>query len=105
MHKVGSSMGSIHKLRKTKIRLFDPSPSPDTDVICEWVLNSLKIALWLLQSHLFLIENIANDYWLNGGVRFVAKMPLLTIGKVDRQYFKNLVKDELLTEIAPSYGA
>lgn len=37
---------------------------------------------------------------LNGGVHFVAAIPRTIIGKVDRQYFKNLVKGEVLTEKA-----
>ena len=36
---------------------------------------------------------------LLAGVRFVPVIPRTVIGKVDRQHFKNLVKDELLTEL------
>jgi len=35
---------------------------------------------------------------LRGGVRFVKNIPILAIGKKDRQHFKALVKDELITE-------
>ena len=35
---------------------------------------------------------------LRGGVRFVDKIPRTQVGKIVRQYFKNLVKDELITE-------
>ena len=35
---------------------------------------------------------------LRGGVRFVEKIPLTNVGKVVRKHFKNLVKDELITE-------
>ena len=31
---------------------------------------------------------------IRGGVRFVDEIPLTIIGKVDRQFFKNLIKDE-----------
>ena len=38
---------------------------------------------------------------LRGGVRFVSELPRIGVGKVDRQYFKQLVKDELITEAVP----
>lgn len=34
---------------------------------------------------------------LNAGVVFVAEIPRTVIGKVERQHFKNLVKNEVLT--------
>lgn len=43
-------------------------------------------------------ENLGIQKWLRGGVRFIAQMPRTVIGKVDRQYFKSQVKDELMTE-------
>lgn len=36
---------------------------------------------------------------LRAGVRFISKMPRTSIGKIERNYFKNLVKNELLTDI------
>lgn len=37
---------------------------------------------------------------INGGVRFIDSMPRTLIGKIDRPYFKKMVKDELLTDKA-----
>lgn len=37
---------------------------------------------------------------LNGGVRFVSEIPRLAMGKVDRNAFKLLVKDEVLVDEA-----
>lgn len=38
---------------------------------------------------------------LNGGVVFVDQIPRISVGKVNRKYFGQLIKDELLTEKAP----
>lgn len=38
------------------------------------------------------------DEHVLAGVRFITEMPRTVIGKVDRRYFKELVKNELLTE-------
>ena len=46
-------------------------------------------------------ENMGIQKQLRGGVRFVETMPRTSIGKMDRQYFKKLVKDELITDIVP----
>ena len=41
-------------------------------------------------------DNMGSQKQLRGGVHFIAEMPRTMIGKVDRQYFKKLVKSELL---------
>ena len=51
----------------------------------------------------YLKENIVQCNWLYGGVRFVTEMPHLLIGKIDRQHFKRLVKDKLLTAETVDY--
>ena len=37
---------------------------------------------------------------LNGGVQFVDHVPRISMGKVDRQYFKRLVEHELIYQEA-----
>ena len=41
-------------------------------------------------------DNMGIQKRLHGGVRFVDRIPKTLISKIDRQYFKNLIKDELL---------
>lgn len=45
----------------------------------------------------YVSENMGTQKKLRAGVRFIDSMPRTLIGKVDRQYFKKLVKDELIT--------
>jgi acyl-coenzyme A synthetase/AMP-(fatty) acid ligase len=47
----------------------------------------------------FFLDRMASQKQLRAGVVFVDRMPRTIIGKLDRQYFKNMAKDELLTEI------
>ncbi|XP_017479625.1 PREDICTED: luciferin 4-monooxygenase-like [Rhagoletis zephyria] len=47
----------------------------------------------------YVSENMGSQKRLRAGVRFISAMPQTLIGKIDRQHFKRLVKDELLTEI------
>lgn len=49
----------------------------------------------------FVKDNMGFQKQLRGGVRFVSELPRIGVGKVDRQYFKQLVKDELITEAVP----
>ncbi|XP_017479626.1 PREDICTED: 4-coumarate--CoA ligase 1-like [Rhagoletis zephyria] len=49
----------------------------------------------------FVKDNMGFQKQLRGGVRFVSELPRTGVGKVDRQYFKQLVKDELITEAVP----
>ena len=44
----------------------------------------------------FTIENMSFQSRLRGGVKFIDEMPRTIIGKVDRQFFKNLVTDEVI---------
>ena len=46
----------------------------------------------------FVEDNIGFQKRLRGGVTFVEHFPRTSIGKVDRKYFKNLIKDELLID-------
>ena len=43
-------------------------------------------------------DNLGFHKRLRGGVTFVKHIPHTSIGKVDRKYFKNLIKDELLID-------
>lgn len=45
-------------------------------------------------------ENMGYNKRINGGVRFIDSIPRTLIGKIDRPYFKKMVKDELLTDKA-----
>lgn len=45
-----------------------------------------------------ILDNMGYQKRLNGGVHFVSAIPRTIIGKIDRQYFKNLVKGEVLTK-------
>ncbi len=42
-----------------------------------------------------IIDNMGFQKRLRAGVRFVDEIPRTIIGKVDRQYFKNLVTNEV----------
>lgn len=43
--------------------------------------------------------NMGTQKKLRAGVRFISAMPRTLIGKIDKQHFKRLVKDELITEV------
>ncbi len=45
------------------------------------------------------LDRMASQKQLRVGVIFVDRMPRTIFGKFDRHYFKNMAKDELLTEI------
>jgi len=46
----------------------------------------------------FVAANLAPYKQLRAGVRFVDKMPLSELGKIERLYFRKLVKDEVIKE-------
>jgi len=48
------------------------------------------------QFFVFFSDQMAFQKQLRAGVMFVDAMPRTIIGKIDRQYFKNLAKDEIL---------
>lgn len=45
--------------------------------------------------------NLGYQRWLTAGVVLIEHIPRTVIGKVDRQYFRKLVADELITQPAP----
>lgn len=44
----------------------------------------------------YVADNMGYQKQLRGGVRFLNHIPRTSIGKVDRKYFRNLIKDEIL---------
>ena len=71
--------------------------------LCNYVkgLCFLNYSLKTIELILILVflENMGFQKRLRAGVKFVDVMPRTTIEKVDRQFFKRQVKDELLTEL------